>query len=128
MEVMNLLEIAQSILIGVVAIAVAIFTIKFAVTFDVNRWQERRDMRRKDAIKVLCPHAIIEPSEDGQPQITSTFTSPSGTLMWICSRCGLTTHDDELVRRLVKGYAENPDALLEKEKKFQKSAKKYLGI
>ena len=120
---MSLLEIALAILISVVGITLAVFAIKFAVTFDVNQWQERRDKRRKDAIKVLCPHAIIEPSEDGQPQITSTLTSPSGTLMWICTRCGLTTHDDELVRRLVKGYAENPDALLEKERKIPKARK-----
>lgn len=128
METMGVLEIALSILIGVVSVTIAVFTIKFAVTFDVNQWQERRDKRRKDAIKVLCPHAIIELSEEGHPQITSTLTSPFGTLMWICSRCGLTTHDDELAHRLVNGYMENPKALLEKEKKFRKRAKKYLGI
>ena len=123
---MSLLELALACVMVLGTIVLAIVAIKLVVSFDINKWQERQDKIRKERLKALCPHADVEFLEDGRVQIISSIISPPGTLMWICSRCGITTHDADLVRRMVKEYTEKPDLLADKEKRFRKYAKKYL--
>ena len=84
---MSLLDIALACLMVLVTIVLATVAVKLVVSFDTNKWQERRDKKNKERFQALCPHAVLEFPKDGSVQVVSSLTSPPGTLMWICSRC-----------------------------------------
>ena len=86
----------HNLAIGLVALALGVIAVEVAIEFDVIKWRERRDERTRRRLNNLCPHAIL----DG-PVIRSTFVSPPVTTMYACSRCGLITHHENLVRHLL---------------------------
>ena len=109
------------------SIALSVVVIKVGVSFDLNRWFEARHKRREEKLKVLCPHATLEKTQDGEFVLACLMTSPSGTSMWICSRCGTRTHDGTRMQRIMEEYASNPKALVDKEKRFLRLAEKHFG-
>ena len=58
------------------------------------------------------------------PVKVALFSSPAGTLKWVCSQCGCIVDHEDDVNRINEGYKVNPSLILEKQKKFIKEAKK----
>ena len=106
------------VILGVVGI------LSFRVRFDVNEWFRDRYERRRDQVKVLCPHAEPVLDEDGDRRIRSFFVSPSGTLNFQCGRCGLVVNDEDIIYRLMAYWEQHPKDLSAREKKFQSHLKK----
>lgn len=109
------------------SIGLTVVAIKIGVSFDINRWSEARHRRREEKLQVLCPHATIEQTKDGDFVLACLMTSPHGTSMWICSRCGTRTHDGSRMQRIMDEYASNPKTLVEREKQFLRLAEKHFG-
>lgn len=105
--------------IGVVSIAVRV-----AFTLDLNAWMKRRDERRLDRLRNLCPHTEIG-KEDGHYYVRSLATSPFGRTDAFCQRCGQHFIGGlAQAQEISAAFAKNPEALLERQKKFLKAAKK----
>lgn len=68
---------------ALVALVLAIFAVRVAVTFDWNRYRERRRKEEKERLKMLCPHVYIT-MRGGQVSVRLTITSPYGTTQWVC--------------------------------------------
>ena len=109
------------------SVIVAVVVVKIGISFNVNDYMNERRKRGKDRLVMLCPHAISRVDGD-KLMIESLMTSPSGTLSWVCSRCRTMTHDQGAVERTMKDYADDPKLLLDKEKLFQKHARKYYRL
>ena len=112
-----------AVLLYMVFALLGIMALKFIFSFDVNKWMDRRDRRLEDRIRRTCPHTTIY--MDGQDiRIDSMLTSPPGTHQWICSSCGMATHDAQLGYQLVQLYGRDPQSLLRQLKAVDKLAKK----
>ena len=59
-----------------------------------------------------------------QLKFESLFSSPVGTLKWVCSQCGCIVDHEDDVNRINERYKENLSLILEKQKRFVKQAKK----
>ena len=121
----------EATLIFVTLILAVIFTVvvvKVGVSFNVNEFSKERRKRAKERLTVLCAHAVPGGIDGNDLMIESLMTSPFGTTSWVCSRCGMVAHDRSTVERMMKQYADNPMALLEQEKRFQKYARKYYRL
>lgn len=116
MSDLSVFEIIVIILLGITAL-------KVIFSFDLNKWQERRDQRLKDRIMRTCPHTSIYLDGDNI-RIESMLISPPGTVQWGCTRCGMVTYDDRLAVSLVELYRRNPKLLLRAIKKVDKLATK----
>lgn len=117
---MNFYEILILIIAGAIAI-------RFTFKFDLNKHFENRRKIKLDQLKNICPHCKIEFADKNQIKVTSYFSSPSGTLNWICSRCNLVVDSEDRVSQISEYHAKHPDIFLKKEKRFQKKVKK-LGL
>ena len=129
---MSLPELSQDInlfrwILAFLGIIVATFALKMVISFDVNKWIERRDKRRKEKLRLLCPHADAD-FIDGQPVVKSTMSTSFGTIRWTCQRCGSSTDDYSLVKGMVEVYAKDHKLFLQKVNKFHKYLQKYYGI
>lgn len=111
-----------------VIILAVISIIAIRITFDLNKFLERRDKNLLQKLKNACTHMAMEPAgqEEGLPifHCQSLFESPVGTLQWQCQRCGLVRNHNNDYEQTAEYYAKNPDKYLEKQKKFQKLLKK----
>ena len=107
---------------------IATIAIKIAISFDINKWLSRRDKRREEKARHLCPHATVDILYEDKFRVRSLMTSPPGTSVCICSRCGTQTHDINLAQRVVNSYSKNLKMLLDDENKFSKYVKKNFGI
>ena len=112
----------------VVLILVGIVVVRFAISFDVNAWLQERSNRRRDSLKLLCPHTEIWVNERNELIVKSYFQSPSGTLDWICSKCQLRTHSQELPDEIANYYAQNPKIYSKKLNQFEKRIKKIYDL
>ena len=109
----------------IVGIIVGIVAIKICFSFDINSWLQNRLQHKKDSLKVLCPHTDITLKDNNETKVVqSLFQSPYGTTEWICSRCGMRTHDSDIPQKLVEHYFKNPNDYLKRMKKFNKLVKK----
>ena len=111
-----------------VLLAATIVVVRVVVTFDFGAWIKDRRKRAETRLKLLCPHAILRPREEGQFEVRMTLHSPAGTLMWICSRCQFRTTNEDVARQLLDQYTKHPDLLIKKERQFDKAAKKVFKI
>ena len=111
-----------------VGIPLSVIAIRFGVTFDFNKWQERRDRLRTQKLRALCPHVVVRRRQDGEFEIEALLFSPPGTLSWTCRRCGIVTHDPDVAQQIVSETGQHPDVWVKREKRFQKFAKKYMRI
>ena len=116
------------ILIVLAFIIVAAVAVKIGITFNFNEWGKNRRKILKSKLKAACPHTIIEFQNDGKRiEISSLFTSPSGTVNWICSRCGTHTINQNLPDKLMHHYRDNADQYIKDTKKFNKLYKRLYG-
>lgn len=121
------LESLGLIFVTLLLIVIAIVAIKIGISFDINKFLEMKQEQKVERLRLLCPHAILEMNGD-QPMIRSLITSPSGTRNWICSRCGYSTHDENMVTLQFQQYTENLDLFIDKDKKFSKFVKKHYKV
>jgi hypothetical protein len=114
---MNFYETLALIIISAIAI-------RFTFKFDLNRYLENRRKIKVDQLKNICPHGRIIDITGNQIKFESFFSSPVGTLKWVCSRCGCIVDHEDDVNRLSEGYKHNPSLILDKQKKFVKQSRK----
>lgn len=98
---------------------------KVGVTFDLRKWLKDRREEKHDLLPLLCPHALLEKTDDGRIVVTSLVVSPPGRYDAFCRRCGAHFIGGlEESRDLMKRWAANPKLLAEREKKFLKQCKR----
>ena len=103
--------------------AIAVFSV--AIRFDLNAYLENRRQFHFAKVQALCPHCVLEKTEDGQIAVRGLAHSPPGTLQAQCTRChrvfvgGL----DETWEGL-KHWQANPQELVKAEKRFRKYTKR----
>jgi len=117
---MTLIELLLIILI----IILSFIVIKISLQFDINLYLRDRREIKKNQLKSICPHTRIIDIQGKQIHMQSLFSSPVGTRHFICNQCGLVVDSDELANELIARYAKDPMKLMEKQRKFIKSAKK----
>ena len=125
---MGVREIVLSLLALVTAIVTLKFALKVVASLDLNRWLEQRRERSRERIRVICPHALLEPAGSETFQVVPLLRPAPLATMWICGRCQFKTHDGALVHMLMQEYSHNVQLLIKREKLYQKHVKKYLGI
>lgn len=112
------------ILILIFAIALSIIAIRISLKFDINKFLENRRKIKLAQLKNICPHGGIIDIMENQVKFESYFSSPVGTLNWVCSQCGCIVDHEDDVNRINERYKKNPHLILEKQKRFIKEAKK----
>ena len=90
----------------------------------MNQFLENRRKIKLSQLKNICPHGRIIDITGNQVKFESLFSSPVGTLKWVCSQCGCIVDHEDDVNRINEGYKENLFLVLEKQKRFIKAAKK----
>lgn len=113
--------------IGFFVLAV-ISIIAIRISFDINKFLERRDKKMQQKLKNACTHMIMEDKGgDGDKPlfvVHSLFESPPGTCQWQCQRCGLIKNNNDDFNQRAEYFAKHPDVYLEQQKRFQKLLKK----
>lgn len=114
----------------IVAIVVAVLTIRVAATFNVTEWLENRHKRRKEALRVLCPHAtVVWVDRNGRLEVRCLIVSPAGTLQAQCQRCGTVFSGGmHVAEHVMEEWTRDPSALIEREKLFVKRAKRLYRL
>ena len=102
--------------------------IKFAVTFDLNRYLEWRKKAQKRKLTALCPHTELRLLESGEILVESRFHRPMGTTAYICGQCGLVVHDQNTALRISQNWASNLVGWMKADKRFRKAYDKFYGI
>ena len=110
------------------ALVVAAIGIKFAFTFDLNRYLEGRQERRGKRLKVLCPHTELRVLESGEIRVESRFYKPSMTLNCVCSQCGIVVPDAKSAARIAQDWASNPAGWIKAEERFRKAYSKFYKV
>ena len=114
----------SEIIILIIVLVISVIAIRISFKFDLNRYLENRRKIKIDQLKNICPHGRIIDITGNQIKFESLFSSPAGTLKWICSQCGCIVDHEDDVNRINEKYNKNPSLVLEKQKKFFKKAKK----
>lgn len=112
------------LIVGIIVITLSIVTIKIAISFDLNKFLERKDSRLSKKIKNTCPHVEIEQVDKENFSIKSLFESPAGTLQWQCQRCGLKRNHNDDYKKVCEYWGNHTDEYVERMKQFQKLLKK----
>lgn len=99
--------------------------IAIRISFDLNKFLERRDANNLMKLKNACPHFALIPLEGREFEIRSLFYKPAGTLHHVCRQCGLDTAlDFEQHERQANYYVKNPSKLAEEQEKLTRLARK----
>lgn len=100
--------------------------IKVSLNFDINEYLKERQKRYRTKIQNACLHFEFFKDQDGSVNGKSFFISPSGTLNYICQRCGtVRMHlDQDEIRRIGDYYAKNLNEYKKKNDRFYKLLKK----
>ena len=104
--------------------ALSIVAIRIGFNFDINKHIETRHERRKEKLRMLCPHAQMV-KKNGGFALISSYGSPPGTNKWICDTCGVETFGPDPFDRTMKIYQKNPELFMRNEKDFLKYANKF---
>ena len=113
-------------LVALICTVVAgLITIRISFKFDINRFLEDRRKVNQQKLVNVCSHLAIKPLGGKNFKAVSLFTSPPGTHLWQCQRCGLIRHqaDADYMER-AQYYLENIDEFLKENKRFRKLLKK----
>ena len=108
----------------VVVILIGVVLIKFVVSFDLNKYLEFRNKRRKEIFQANCPHCVIEYT-DGEFSIKSLFHSPLGRIQWQCSRCAKIVDVEKSAIDSLDFWTRNPKLLLMRQKRIAKLARRF---
>ena len=112
------------VIAGIVIAVLGILAVKIVLKFDVNKWHERRDRKTSMRLQNTCPHMSVEYiDETNKFRVRSFFVTPSGTLAWICSQCGLSLPSELMIPEVPTDFA-GIKAITDKQKKFVKIARK----
>ena len=114
----------SQIIILIIILLVSAIAIRISFKFDLNKYLENRRKIKSDQLKNICPHGRIIDIIGNQVKFESFFTSPVGTLKWICSQCGCIVDHEDDVNRINERYLKNPKLILDKQKRFIKKAKR----
>jgi hypothetical protein len=107
----------------IIGMILTVVTVRGTVKFDINQWiNDRREQQEQNFI-ALCPHHYLFRDGDGI-KVGSHFISPPGTSAWVCQKCGSKTYDDLGRKKEGEHWAQNPSALVERDNKRRKLAKK----
>ncbi len=99
--------------------------IAIRISFDINKFLERRDSNNLIKLKNACPHFALIVLEGKEFEVRSLYYKPAGTLSHFCRQCGIETAlDFEQHERQASHYVKNPEVLMDEQKKFTKLAKK----
>ena len=113
------------IIVGIAVAILAIVTVKIAVSFDVNKYLDRRDKKNLLKLKNACPHFALIGLEGREFEVRSLFYKPAVTLDHVCRQCGLQTALDlEQHERQANYYVKHPPELINDQKRLTKLAKK----
>ena len=117
----------QTLLVIGVGIAMAIVAFKIKVSFDVNKWLERRRQAKIHHAQGICPHAYLKITgvHNGEVEyvVTPMLVSPPGTTAWKCRQCHTWMHIDEAeIARQNDYWGNNPSELRKRLKEFEKLA------
>lgn len=112
---------------GVVGvILVGLFALRVVATFDINKWQERKDERMRWRLRNACPHFIVTPIDlDGRHdiEIKSLVVTTFGTTDWFCTQCNAVFPGGIILPPRPK-TTKDVEELIEQQKKFRKLARK----
>ena len=98
---------------------------KFAVSFDLNGWLERRDKRQLQRAQLECPHVHLQRGEDGELHYRSSAVNPAGTSQWLCQRCGVQLLGGaEQAAALVQECVDRPDLYSRQEDRYRRAVKR----
>ena len=99
--------------------------IAIRITFDLNKFLERRDNNNLTKLKNACPHFTLVMLEGREFEVRSLFYKPMGTLDYVCRQCGLQTAlDFEQHERQAGYYVAHPEELVKDQEKLTKLAKR----
>ena len=116
------------VILAIFAVFASMAVFKVGIMFDLRKWLKDRREEKRDLLPLLCPHALLEKTDDDRIVVTSLVVSPPGRLDAFCRRCGAHFIGGlEESRDLMKRWAKNPKLLSEREKKFLRQCKR-LGI
>ena len=107
----------------IIGMLIAAVTVRGIVKFDVNQWLNDRRAQRLEKLTMLCPLVRID-VKGNTFEVYSTYISPPGTIAYQCQRCGHITHDGDAIDAQIRYWVENPSALMKRNKKMEKIAKK----
>lgn len=118
------MELWIGVTIAVAAISAVGIVVAIKVDF-VALLKYRREIRIEQAQRE-CAHVSMESVDDerGLLHYQSLFTSPPGTISWICERCGFVAQSKLFVERNEQYWKRNWSKWPEQEKKFAKLMRK----
>ena len=108
----------------IILILVAAVAVRISFKFDLNKHLESRRKIKINQLKNICPHGHIQEMQGKKIIFEPYFSSPMGTLNYICSQCGLVVGSKDEVNRIMRSYSGDLGLILKKQKKFFKKAKK----
>lgn len=110
--------------VGLFILAV-ISIIAIRISFDINKFLDRRDANNLIKLKNACPHFSLILLESNEFEVRSLYYKPFGTLNHFCRQCGRENPLDlEQHERDANYYVKNPSKLAKDQEKFTKLAKK----
>lgn len=110
--------------VGLFILAV-VSIIAIRISFDINKFLERRDKNNLVKLKNACPHFALVVLEGSEFEIRSLFYKPYGTFNHQCRQCGIETPlDMEQHERQANHYVKNPESLIKEQERFTKLAKR----
>lgn len=114
-------------LLIVVTICVTL-VLRFGLKFDVNEYLASRKKKHRALAQTYCNHFNMG-FEGDDMFVEGLFVSPSGTLDWICERCGAVRHhpySQADLEKMGNYYLNHPKEYKKALRKYQKHAKKSL--
>ncbi len=111
----------------VVALVGGIVAVTFSVRFNVTKYLRDRRDRQKDKLKIVCPHVEITDNHEGaftQPTFSQLPDSPA----FQCWVCGFTTHQQQAIYDLAKGYEQDRDLYVKRQRQANALCRKLYGV
>jgi hypothetical protein len=108
----------------IITVVASFVVVKFAISFDVNKYLERKDKRLDRKIKNVCPHVEINQEDKEYFSIKSLFESPPGSHKWQCRKCGLIRNHNNDYEKEYEYWGSHTSEYLDRIKQFEKLLKK----
>lgn len=122
-------EFGSIVAIAIIITLAIIAILKFGINFNLNEYLESRKKRHLLLARKYCPHMGLVARANNQIEIKSWLYSPSGTLDWVCSKCGQVMHvspSEDEIHEKAEYYLSNPKAYIKQLKMYNKHAEKSM--